>query len=198
MAPTLEIPDADLVPSYTAEEERQLTLNVLELTELVSVGGYLDRCFDTELMCEFHRHLFRGVRDHGGKHRQRGWGSERLTYGPHRSAAREEVPAELRSLFAEAARMLRSLDENQEDGKYESSAFHIAVFLHARLVRIHPFEDGNGRTARLLMNAFLVRVGLRPVPAEFPRREYFDAMDHWLTTNDLQPVIDLFLRVYPD
>ena len=35
----------------------------------------------------------------------------------------------------------------------------IAAYLHDELVRIHPFVDGNGRTARLLMNLYLLRNG---------------------------------------
>jgi Fic family protein len=34
---------------------------------------------------------------------------------------------------------------------------------HRRLVDIHPFNDGNGRTARLLMNLILIRGGYPPV-----------------------------------
>lgn len=35
----------------------------------------------------------------------------------------------------------------------------VAAYLHDELVRIHPFVDGNGRTARLLMNLYLLRNG---------------------------------------
>lgn len=35
----------------------------------------------------------------------------------------------------------------------------IAAYLHDELVRIHPFIDGNGRAARLLMNLYLLRHG---------------------------------------
>jgi Fic family protein len=38
-----------------------------------------------------------------------------------------------------------------------------AFAAHRRLVDIHPFNDGNGRTARLLMNLILVRGGYPPV-----------------------------------
>jgi Fic family protein len=38
-----------------------------------------------------------------------------------------------------------------------------AFTAHRRLVDIHPFNDGNGRTARLLMNLMLIRGGYPPV-----------------------------------
>jgi Fic family protein len=38
-----------------------------------------------------------------------------------------------------------------------------AFTAHLRLVSIHPFNDGNGRTARLLMNLILIRGGYPPV-----------------------------------
>ena len=34
---------------------------------------------------------------------------------------------------------------------------------HRRLVAIQPVDDGNGRTARLLMNRLLIRAGYPPV-----------------------------------
>lgn len=46
-----------------------------------------------------------------------------------------------------------------------------AFAAHRRLVGIHPFNDGNGRTARLLMNLILLRAGFPPVavrPADRP------------------------------
>ncbi len=38
-----------------------------------------------------------------------------------------------------------------------------AGLLHYKFVRIHPFDDGNGRVARLLMNYHLIRNGYSPV-----------------------------------
>jgi fido (protein-threonine AMPylation protein) len=39
----------------------------------------------------------------------------------------------------------------------------LAATSHARLLHIHPFVDGNGRTARVLLNLVLRRFGLRPI-----------------------------------
>lgn len=53
----------------------------------------------------------------------------------------------------------------------------VAALLHARLVNIHPFVDGNGRTARLLMNLSLMQTGY-PITVIPPilRAEYLDAV----------------------
>jgi Fic family protein len=54
-----------------------------------------------------------------------------------------------------------------------------AFTAHRRLVEIHPFNDGNGRTARLLMNLILIRGGYPAVavrPAD--RLGYISGLQH--------------------
>jgi len=52
-----------------------------------------------------------------------------------------------------------------------------AFAAHRRLVDIHPFNDGNGRTARLLMNLILIRGGYPPVAVRpEDRPEYLRAL----------------------
>lgn len=57
-------------------------------------------------------------------------------------------------------------------------AFVLACLVHAKFVEIHPFEDGNGRTGRTLMNWVLMRAGYPklfvPVKA---RQQYYEAID---------------------
>jgi Fic family protein len=59
---------------------------------------------------------------------------------------------------------------------------------HFRLVAIHPFADGNGRTARLLMNLLLLREGYPPVTVRpEDRKQYLDSLQHASLQGDLKP-----------
>lgn len=42
-------------------------------------------------------------------------------------------------------------------------AVRYAALAHYKLVDIHPFVDGNGRTSRLIMNLILLKAGYPPV-----------------------------------
>jgi Fic family protein len=62
-------------------------------------------------------------------------------------------PAEIPVLMGDFAKWLRAAPDTPE----------AAFTAHRRLVDIHPFNDGNGRTARLLMNLILIRAGYPPI-----------------------------------
>ena len=62
-------------------------------------------------------------------------------------------PAEIPALMGDFAQELGGAPDSPDT----------AFAAHRRLVDIHPFNDGNGRTARLLMNLVLIRGGYPPV-----------------------------------
>jgi len=63
-----------------------------------------------------------------------------------------------------------------------------AFAAHFRLTAIHPFSDGNGRTARLLMNLLLIRGGYPPVAVRLEdRKTYLDALERASLAGDLGP-----------
>jgi Fic family protein len=65
---------------------------------------------------------------------------------------------------------------------------------HYRLTAIHPFGDGNGRTARLLMNLMLIRGGYPPVAVRpEDRAAYLDALERASLDSDLAP-FQLFMH----
>ena len=54
---------------------------------------------------------------------------------------------------------------------------HVAAVAHYNLVRIHPFDDGNGRGARILMNLILMHKGYFPAVIRLEtKRRYLEAL----------------------
>ncbi len=53
-----------------------------------------------------------------------------------------------------------------------------AILAHLKFVSIHPFVDGNGRCARLLMNLILLKAGYAPIIIrKTDRKRYLDAIE---------------------
>jgi Fic family protein len=87
-------------------------------------------------------------------------------------------PAEIPARMGDFARWLAAAAPGPE------TAFEA----HAWLVAIHPFADGNGRTARLLMNLVLLRAGYPPVVIGPEHREaYIDALQALQLRDDPEP-----------
>jgi Fic family protein len=104
-------------------------------------------------------------------------------YSPHpRRIAGSPVifpnPLKIPQLMAEFGAWLSSASSTPE-GAFEA---------HFRLTAIHPFSDGNGRAARLLMNLMLIRGGYPPVAIRpEDRKPYLDALERGSLAGDLQP-----------
>ncbi len=93
----------------------------------------------------------------------------------------------------------------------EAQALHpveLAALAHFKLVDIHPFVDGNGRTARLLMNLILLRNGYPPaIIRNEDRGRYYDLLEkaHQGETADfvefvaqaVDRTLDIYLASFP-
>lgn len=68
-----------------------------------------------------------------------------------------------------------------------------AIF-HHRFVWIHPFFDGNGRTARLLLNLILMKSGFPPaIILKNDRKKYYDALNQ-ANNQDYSKLVLLILQ----
>ncbi|MCU0447745.1 MAG: Fic family protein [Microscillaceae bacterium] len=86
-------------------------------------------------------------------------------------ATPEETPAKMNDLVD----WLRLMNDDKDIPSVVTAAL-----LHYKFIRIHPFDDGNGRTARILMNLILMSKGYLPViiksqPKE-KKDEYYTAL----------------------
>lgn len=71
-------------------------------------------------------------------------------------------------------RLTELMNQNPEN----DHSVKLAAKVHHRFVAIHPFDDGNGRVARLLMNLIVMRAGYPPIIIKNEtRKNYYLALN---------------------
>lgn len=125
----------------------------------------LDRLVTTDTVLDMHRDVFLNIKSHAGAWRVmrvRILGTE---FEPPRP---EEVALLIREWTDEYSRRWVAGEDVTE----------LAAWMHWRFESIHPFEDGNGRIGRLLLNLHFLRQSWPPVHLGPPdRREYGRALE---------------------
>lgn len=98
-----------------------------------------------------------------------------VAVGTARGTPSELVPVALDRFQASARRAVSRLDDAipvgqlPADGRELHGVLSLCAVLHGEWVRIHPFANGNGRTARLWANWAALRYGLPPFVTIKPR-----------------------------
>ncbi len=74
------------------------------------------------------------------------------------------------------------------------NVIELAAIIHYKLVEIHPFTDGNGRTSRLIMNLFLMKHGY-PITMvlKVDRNKYYDKLRK-ADSGDIKPFANFIAR----
>lgn len=84
-----------------------------------------------------------------------------------------------------------------EENKETLHPIILAAEMHERLVTIHPFIDGNGRTSRLIMNLLLLQNGfpLAILKGDYDSRmKYYNALENVQTQKDKTDFFELILE----
>lgn len=80
--------------------------------------------------------------------------------------------------YAELKRHFLNLYKWHSEAKRRLHPFETAAIVHAKVAWIHPFEDGNGRTARAIMNFILMKRGYPMFFIPYEKREaYYAALE---------------------
>ena len=78
------------------------------------------------------------------------------------------------------------------DEKDALNAIELSAWTHAEFVRIHPFVDGNGRTARLLMNYQLLGCGFPAISiSTSDRYDYYTALDKYASHRQIDDFVEM-------
>jgi Fic family protein len=91
-------------------------------------------------------------------------------------------PGEIYLLITKLVEWIKS--QEKEVGRYDISTIAAA---HAEFIRIHPFEDGNGRVGRLLLNAMLLKSRYAPAIVSLGSN-YYPVMQAALRDENILPL----------
>ncbi|HMH43697.1 MAG TPA: Fic family protein [Pyrinomonadaceae bacterium] len=129
---------------------------------------------------EINRLILRDVKPNGGQYRTDKVSLSGMNFVPPQASS---VPAFMGQLSDEIKS--RGVDRSQ---------IEFATSLHSKLVWIHPFTDGNGRTARLLLNACLLAQELPVVVVNYADRERYLHCLLESNTGNLSLMVEFFLE----
>ena len=100
-------------------------------------------------------------------------------------ATPEETPAKMADLMAWY---------NEKIAQEDVNPILLSAEFHYRFIRIHPFDDGNGRTARILMNFILMKFGYPPVIVKTEDKENYFAALRLADTGNLEAFTDYIAK----
>jgi Fic family protein len=103
------------------------------------------------------------------------------------------------SEYTETHALMQDLIDWFENNKNKLHPIILATMFHYKFIRIHPFDDGNGRVCRLLVNMILMNAGypLFIVPSS-QKEEYYDLLEYmdWKYKDIYEAIKDYTIKNY--
>ena len=129
---------------------------------------------------QIHKFVLDGISEEAGRYRQ----------VPVKISGSSFIPTDPESISPEMQALGNWLTGINQQQNY-SKGLTLAAAAHTWFVTIHPFMDGNGRVARLLMNLLLIQCGYPiAVITKEDRMRYYDALEE-SQSSDLTPFLSL-------
>lgn len=128
----------------------------------------------SELILEIHRQSFEWIfPEWAGKYR-----TIRVEFSGKESVLPHKIYELIVNLCKDTEERLKNLDSRSRD--YLEKVVGLVAWFQHRFVWIHPFQDYNGRTARMLTIVILLKLGLPPIEIQaetgLDRKRYLKAM----------------------
>jgi len=144
------------------------------------VETLIDHPLSEEDILRVHEIIFSGILENAGNYRKSQVFVEGADFVPSPAF---EVPVLMKEL-------IKWLNSNPQ----ELRPIEIAGAFHYKFVFIHPFDDGNGRIARMLMNSLLMKYGYPlTIIKTYNRRRYYDTLKK-ADKGNLKPLVNFIAR----
>lgn len=152
--------------------------------------------------CTISEHLVRQLHQLVVQETEKEWAG-RYRNGAVIIGGAKHIPPDALDVPRQMAGMMQWLKKNER----KMHTIELSAILHHKLAAIHPFFDGNGRTARLVMNVLLMRKGFPlAIILKNDRKKYYDVLQK-ADDGDLAPLtlfivqavertLDLYLRTF--
>jgi cell filamentation protein len=145
----LGLTDKNLLNEYEAKGIIKAELYVFGLDTEIEIS--------TSLILDIHKTAFEELYDWAGK-----WRNTNVTVG-------QLTPPEPAQIIHLMYQFIDNLNYKISISKTQDEIVETLIYAHYEFVRIHPFNNGNGRTGRLLMNLVTMKFGFKPL--ELYKRE---------------------------
>lgn len=145
----LGLTDKNLLNEYEAKGITKAELYVFGLDTEVEIS--------TALMLNIHKTAFEELYDLAGK-----WRNVNVNVG-------QLTPPEPAQIIHLMYQFVDNLNYKISVSKTQDEIIETLIYAHYEFVKIHPFNNGNGRTGRLLMNLVTMKFGYKPL--ELYKRE---------------------------
>ena len=156
----LDLTDKNLINEYEAKGIASAELFVFELDSETEIS--------TKLLLEIHSIAFSELYFWAGS-----WRKTSVTVG-------QLTPPEPSKVLQLMYQFIDNLNFIIRNALTKQDHVYCLTFAHYEFVRIHPFNKGNGRTGRILMNIVALKFGYKPLELYHregnSRKNYIDAM----------------------
>jgi Fic family protein len=173
-------------PEHRTKEDISETYGVAEAVD------YIRRTREhvsLKLIKKLHEIAFKNSKRFAGKFR--GKGVEVVVADAYGNVVHRGAPA------ARVEKLLKELVAWYGRNREKYPPLILAAVVHNQFENIHPFQDGNGRVGRLLLNNVLLKHNLPPINIELKNRsQYYAALQAYEKAHDLRPTLELMLKEY--
>ncbi len=92
---------------------------------------------------------------------------------------------------------LEDFVEWYKENKNKFKPLTLAAIMHNQFEHIHPFQDGNGRVGRLLLNFILLKNNYPPINIMLEDKfEYYDTLQKYSKKDDLRSTLKFLIKQY--